>query len=158
MTVEETNENQELEVTPTVDAVAAEPEIAPVATSEVEAEEEDVDLDDIIVDTTPVGSAHDDFDWARDKRGRILYSLDQSKQLFEQYESSMKSLNAGEIVKGRVSALTGSDVVLDINYKSDGLVALSDFRDIPDLKVGDFVEIYVESQEDAKGQLQLSRR
>jgi small subunit ribosomal protein S1 len=170
MTVEETIENQELEVTPTVEAIVSEPEVvaapvvtapvapAPVAVAEVETEEEEVDLDEIILDTIPVGSAHDDFDWARDKRGRVLYTADQSSKLFEQYESSMKSLNAGEIVKGRVSALTGSDVVLDINYKSDGLVALSDFRDIPDLKVGDFVEIYVESQEDAKGQLQLSRR
>jgi small subunit ribosomal protein S1 len=156
MTNEENVQDPELDLIPAADEAPAAP-VAVVTEPEVE-EEEALDLEAIVVDTIPVGSAHDDFDWARDKRGRVLYSADQSKSLFEQYEASMKSLTAGEIVKGRVSALTGSDVVLDINYKSDGLVALSDFRDIPDLKVGDFVEIYVESQEDAKGQLQLSRR
>ena len=97
MTVEETNENQELEITPTVEAIVTEPAIvaepvvvaapvapAPVAVAEVETEEEELDLDDIVLDTVAVGSAHDDFDWARDKRGRVLYTADQSKQLFEQ--------------------------------------------------------------------------
>ena len=157
--VEETVVAPAVETPVEVAAVAVSvPTVAAVAAPEVDGEEEEVELDELLLETVAVGSAHDDFDWARDKRGRILYDADQTKSLFEQYESSMKSLNAGEIVKGRVSALTGSDVVLDINYKSDGLVALSDFRDIPDLKVGDFVEIYVENQEDAKGQLQLSRR
>ena len=151
-----------LDVTPQVEEVVVKPVAAVVSApivddSSVDDEEPLLD-DDILAEVIPVGSAHDAFDWARDKRGKVFYSAEDSEKLFAQYESSMKQLNAGEIVKGRVSAITGSDVVLDINYKSDGLVALSDFRDLPELKIGDFVDVYVESQEDAKGQLQLSRR
>jgi small subunit ribosomal protein S1 len=160
MVNEENLENEELIVTPEAEKVAevAAPVVKAVATEEV-AEEEEPLLDEVLIADSPTtGSAHDAYDWARDKRGRVLYSADESKKLFDQYEASMKSLNIGEIVKGRVSAITGSDVVLDINYKSDGLVSVGDFKDIPELKIGDYVEIYVESQEDAKGQLQLSRR
>lgn len=153
---EENLENEELAVTPEKEETAA--VVVENVVEEVVAEEEEPI--ELVLDAEPVavGSAHDDFDWARGKRGQVLYTAEDSKSYLEQYEASMSSLTAGEIVKGRVSAITGSDVVLDINYKSDGLVALSDFRDIPDLKVGDYVDVYVESQEDAKGQLQLSRR
>jgi small subunit ribosomal protein S1 len=61
-------------------------------------------------------------------------------------------------VKGFVTSINGGDVVLDINYKSDGLIPLSEFRDIPGLAVGDYVDVYVEQQEDGRGQLVLSRR
>lgn len=144
---------EESELTPAADETTN----AAANVSEEGVEEEPLD-DLLLADTVAVGSAHDDYDWARDKRGRVLYSADDAKKYYDQYEASMKSLNAGEIVKGRVSAITGNDVVLDINYKSDGLISAGDFRDMPDLKVGDYVEVYVESQEDAKGQLQLSRR
>jgi small subunit ribosomal protein S1 len=124
-----------------------------------DATDEEEPLEPLIVEEAPAaGSAHDDFDWARDKRGQRLYDDSERKDLMTMYDSSMKSLNVGEVVKGRVSAITGNDVVLDISYKSDGLLAVGDFRDIPDLKIGDYVDVYVESQEDAKGQLQLSRR
>ena len=149
------NEEAPIEVSqPEVTAKAVETVATEVAGDD---EEEPIELV-LDAESLVAGSAHDEFDWARGKRGQILYSAEDSKKYLDQYETSMSSLNAGEIVKGRVSAMTGSDVVLDINYKSDGLVALSDFRDIPDLKVGDYVDVYVESQEDAKGQLQLSRR
>ena len=149
------NEEAPIEVPqPEVTAKAVETVATEVAGDD---EEEPIELV-LDAESLVAGSAHDEFDWARGKRGQILYSAEDSKKYLDQYETSMSSLNAGEIVKGRVSAMTGSDVVLDINYKSDGLVALSDFRDIPDLKVGDYVDVYVESQEDAKGQLQLSRR
>lgn len=152
---EENVEKEELALTPKTEETAA---VVENVVEEVVAEEEEPI--ELVLDTesVAVGSAHDDFDWARGKRGQVLYTAEDSKSYLEQYEASMSSLTAGEIVKGRVSAITGSDVVLDINYKSDGLVALSDFRDIPDLKIGDYVDVYVESQEDAKGQLQLSRR
>lgn len=70
----------------------------------------------------------------------------------------MKSVVENEIVKGYITAINDGDIVLDINYKSDGLLPFSEFRDTPDLKVGDFVEVYVEQQEDIRGQLVLSRR
>ncbi len=167
----EENKDQELdnipateETTPAIEeTVAAAPVAvvsAPIVNTVIDDSAEEEEPIELILDSDAltVGSGHDEFDWARGKRGQVLYSAEESKSYLELYESSMSSLNAGEIVKGRVSAITGSDVVLDINYKSDGLVALSDFRDIPDLKIGDYVDVYVESQEDAKGQLQLSRR
>jgi small subunit ribosomal protein S1 len=142
---------------PVAKKAAAAPAAAAVAT-ETEEEEEPLALEidsDVAVSTS---SAFDDFDWGRSKRGQIRYSEADSQRMFNDYDESMKALAIGEVVKGRVSAISGNDVVLDINYKSDGLLPLSDFREIQDLKIGDYVDVYIESQEDAKGQLQLSRR
>lgn len=61
-------------------------------------------------------------------------------------------------MRGIVAQIDDGDVVLDLNYKSDGLVALSEFRDMQNIKIGDSVEVYIEAQEDKKGQLVLSRR
>ena len=142
-----------------VEAVVAEEVTTKDIAEEATEEEEEEPIEDLIIDEAPApGSAHDDFNWDRDKRGQVMYTDEERDELMLRYNTSMKSLNVGEIVKGRVSAISGNDVVLDISYKSDGLLAINDFRDIPDLKIGDFVDVYVESQEDAKGQLQLSRR
>jgi len=127
---------------------------APVVSEEEEVG--DVDLTDII--EPKYSSAFDDYDWDQGKRGQKLYEKEVSAKQLELYNETMKPLSVGEVIKGRVSAISGNDVLLDLNSKSDGLLSLSDFRDIPDMKVGDYVDIYVESQEDAKGQLLLSRR
>jgi len=78
--------------------------------------------------------------------------------MLAEYDVTLRSINENEIIRGRVSSISSGDVVLDINYKSDGLVSLNEFRDMPDLNPGDMVEVYVESQEDAQGQLGLSRK
>ncbi len=118
---------------------------------EVDEIEEDEDDDDS-------GSAHDDFDWSKGKRNTLAYTDKEIADYLSDYESSLSSINENEIVKGTVTAINGGDVVLDVNYKSDGLVSLSEFRDTPDLGVGDTVDVYVEHQEDERGQLILSRR
>jgi small subunit ribosomal protein S1 len=105
-----------------------------------------------------VQSAHDDFDWTIGKRNTFRYEESQKKKYFEEYDRSLNSVAELEVVKGRVTAIHSGDVVLDINYKSDGLVPLSEFRDTPDLKIGDYVDVYVENKEDFRGQLVLSRR
>ncbi|MFZ1496125.1 MAG: 30S ribosomal protein S1, partial [Saprospiraceae bacterium] len=105
-----------------------------------------------------LGAAHDDFNWAQGKRNKKYYAEAERKSLMTQYDNTMSAVLEKELVKGRVSSISDGDVVLDINYKSDGLISLSEFRDMPELKVGDFVEIYVEKQEDERGQLTLSRR
>ncbi len=102
--------------------------------------------------------AHDDFDWTLGKRNTVKYSEEELKKYEDIYTNTLNSLAEFEVVTGKVSAINGGDVVLDINYKSDGLVPLSEFRDFEDLKVGDEVDVYVENKEDAKGQLVLSRR
>ena len=109
---------------------------------------------EIPVDNTP----HDEFDWDAGKRQVNVYSSDEHDKLMKQYEETLSDVTEFKVVSGHVKAIHGGDVVLDLNFKSDGLVSLSEFRDTPDLAVGDSVDVYVEQQEDAKGQLVLSRR
>jgi small subunit ribosomal protein S1 len=129
----------------------------PASSEEEEEEEEDIDI--LATEALPVmGGAHDDFNWGIGKRSVAAYTADEQKEILSSYDASMRAIEEFEIVGGRVTAITGGDVVLDLNSKSDGLIPLSEFRDIPNLKVGDIIEVYVEQQEDARGQLVLSRR
>ncbi len=148
-TVEEVAEE---ETTEEVEASASENDA-----SDEEEEEEDED-DPIVLDEPEVGGAHDDFNWEVGNKISAAYSADQKQEYLEQYESTLRDFIENEIVSGKVTSINNGDVVLDINFKSDGLVSLSEFRDTPDLAVGDHVDVYVEQQEDAKGQLILSRR
>jgi len=133
--------------------------IAAVDTTEdpvVEEEEEELELplEPLVSNDTP----HDDFDWAiTNKRGRT-YPAEEKQRLQEQYDATLTAVLENEIVSGRVTSINSGDIVLDIGYKSDGLIALSEFRDMPELTIGDRVEVYVEQQEDSRGQLVLSRR
>ena len=104
------------------------------------------------------GEGHDDFDWTLSKSQSSSYSDQEKADYLKQYEATLTSVLENEIVSGKVSSIQDGDIVLDINYKSDGLVPMSEFRDMPDLAVGDSVEVYVEQQEDMRGQLVLSRR
>jgi len=122
----------------------------------VEEEEEELELplEPLVSNDTP----HDDFDWAiTNKRGRT-YPEEEKLKLQEQYDATLTAVLENEIVSGRVTSINSGDIVLDIGYKSDGLISLSEFRDMPELTIGDFVEVYVEQQEDSRGQLVLSRR
>ena len=143
------------------EAVEADEEATPasVVAEEPEVEEEEEDEVDLPLDLGyDPNSAHDDFNWNITNKGGIAYSQDEVKNYLEQYDATMNAVLENEIVKGFVTSINDGDVVLDINYKSDGLLPLSEFRDISDLKVGDPVEVYVEQQEDVRGQLVLSRR
>ncbi len=103
-------------------------------------------------------SAHDDFDWSVDKRNVVRYSDSEKVSYDALYSSTLKTIENDEIVKGTVVAITNTDVVLNIGFKSDGLVPLSEFRDIEELKVGSEYDVYVVNKEDKKGILQLSRK
>jgi small subunit ribosomal protein S1 len=127
-----------------------------VQTSDATDEGDDLGLLDLDADAG--SSDSDEFDWSMDKRGAIFYKAGDRSRMLIEFEATMNAVAENEIVKGRVTAISGGDVVLDINAKSDGLVSASEFRDIHDLKPGDEVEVYVENQEDARGQLGLSRR
>ena len=80
------------------------------------------------------------------------------RKLEKLYDGTFSSITKGEIITGTVVNVNSKDVVLNVGFKSDGLVSVSEFRDTPDLKIGDTVEVFVESQEDANGQLVLSRK
>ncbi len=103
--------------------------------------------------------AHDDFDWSISNRNTVHYTEDEREAQLKSYDETFGSLAEYEIVQGKVSSINGGDVILDINYKADGLVPLSEFRGMDtELKVGDLVDVYVENKEDEKGHLVLSRR
>ena len=101
---------------------------------------------------------HDDFDWALGNDLSSSYTEKEISDLTDLYDGTFKQINENEIITGRVEAITESDVVLDIGFKSDGLVSRSEFRDTPDIKPGDTIEVYVVQKEDTNGQLRLSRK
>jgi small subunit ribosomal protein S1 len=102
--------------------------------------------------------AHDDFDWGVDKRNATFYSNEQVSSLADLYDSTFKTINNDEIVIGTIVGLTKTDVVVNIGFKSDGLISLNEFRDMPSIKVGEEIEVYVVNKEDKAGQLVLSRK
>ncbi len=111
--------------------------------------------------TAPVieqATAHDDFDWSIDKRNVTSYSKEEKIKYDSVYEGTFKSVTDGELVTGAVVALTKTDAVINIGFKSDGLISLNEFRDLPNLKTGDEVEVMVVEKEDRDGHLNLSRK
>jgi len=105
-----------------------------------------------------VATAHDDFDWSIDKRNVTSYTKEEKEKYDVVYDSTFKSVTDGELVKGLVVALTKTDVVINIGFKSDGLISFNEFRDIQGLKIGDEVEVMVVEKEDRDGHLNLSRK
>jgi small subunit ribosomal protein S1 len=103
-------------------------------------------------------AAHDDFDWSIDKRNVTSYTQEEKEKYDKVYDRTFVQLSDGELIKGLVVGITNTDVVLNIGFKSDGLVSLNEFRDLPTLKVGDEVEVMVVEKEDRDGNLNLSRK
>ena len=99
----------------------------------------------------------EDFDWAAYAQDDP-YSKESREKLAETYDNTLSKINDKEVVTGTVSSMNKREVVVNIGYKSDGIVSLNEFRYNPDLKVGDEVEVYIESQEDKRGQLILSHK
>ena len=95
-----------------------------------------------------------DFNWDEFENGG---SLGADKQSLENaYDETLNKVSEHQVVEGTVIAADKKEVIVNIGYKSDGVIPASEFRYNPDLKVGDKVEVYVENQEDKKGQLVLS--
>ncbi|MBR6989115.1 MAG: 30S ribosomal protein S1 [Bacteroidaceae bacterium] len=102
---------------------------------------------------TPV----EDFDWEAYESGAAEVNI--SKEEMEKaYDATLNKVNNAEVVDGTVIALNKREAVVNIGYKSDGIIPMSEFRYNPDLKVGDTVEVFIENQEDKKGQLILSHK
>ena len=99
-----------------------------------------------------------DFDWDSFESGNLPESGQSKADLEKAYDDTLNKVNDHEVVEGTVISITKREVVVNIGYKSDGIIPVSEFRYNPDLKVGDKVEVYVENQEDKKGQLVLSHR
>ena len=99
----------------------------------------------------------EDFNWDAYENGDAVTSVSK-EDLEKAYDSTLNKVNDREVVDGTVIAMNKREVVVNIGYKSDGIIPLSEFRYNPDLKVGDTVEVYIENQEDKKGQLILSHK
>ncbi|WP_143305188.1 30S ribosomal protein S1 [Chitinophaga vietnamensis] len=106
----------------------------------------------------PVATAHDDFDWSVDKRNVSSYSKEEKEKYDATYEGTFKVFEENSLLTGTVVGLTNTDVVINIGFKSDGLISLNEFRDLPGLKIGDEVEVLVVEKEDRDGNLHLSRK
>ncbi len=105
-----------------------------------------------------IETAHDDFDWSVDKRNVSHYAEAERVKYDKVYDSTFVQISDGEIMNGLVVALTKTDVVVNIGFKSDGLVSLNEFRDTNGVKTGDTVEVMVVEKEDRDGNLHLSRK
>jgi small subunit ribosomal protein S1 len=97
-----------------------------------------------------------DFDW--DALALDGYNQIQRAEMSDKYEATLSSINEKEVIEGTVVVLTKREAVINVGYKSEGVVPISEFRYNPDLKVGDSVDVYVECQEDKFGQLIISHR
>ncbi|GET23801.1 30S ribosomal protein S1 [Prolixibacter sp. NT017] len=102
--------------------------------------------------------ADEDFDWDAFEGTSLEATGEKKDEMTALYNDTLSVLQEKEVVDGKVISLNKREVVVDIGYKSDGIVSLNEFRYNPDLKVGDTVEVYVESLEDQKGQLVLSHK
>ncbi len=99
-----------------------------------------------------------EFDWDSLESGLDAYSDKQRGDLEKMYDNTLNTVTEKEVLEGTVIALNKREVVVDIGYKSDGIVSLNEFRYNPELKIGDKVDVYIESLEDKKGQMILSHK
>ena len=102
-------------------------------------------------------TAIEDFDWEAYENGETLTSASKEEQVAE-YDKTLSSINANEVVKGTVTAINKREVIVNVGYKSEGVIPASEFRYNPDLKEGDEVEVYIDSPENRAGQLVLSHK
>ena len=102
--------------------------------------------------------APEQFDWDSFESGLDADARKEKSDLEEIYNGSLNSLNDNDVLVGRVVRLTDKEAIVDINFKSEGVISLNEFRYNQGLKVGDEVEVMVDRREDKTGQLQLSHR
>ncbi|KQR92407.1 30S ribosomal protein S1 [Chryseobacterium sp. Leaf180] len=102
--------------------------------------------------------APEQFDWDSFESGLDADARKEKSDLEEIYNGSLSSLNDNDVITGKVVRLTDKEAIVDIDFKSEGVISLNEFRYNPNLKVGDEVEVMVDRREDKTGQLQLSHR
>jgi len=164
-------EETKIEEAPVVEEVVAEaaPEVEEIIIEETPA------VDEIVAEETPVEEVIEeaptakvrvkaekpvpagDFDWDAYEKG-ITLTAAAKEDLEKIYDNTLNAIKDKEVVEGTVILINKREVVVNVGYKSDGIVPMSEFRYNPDLAVGDKVEVYIESQEDKKGQLILSHK
>ena len=99
----------------------------------------------------------DTFDWEAYEHDSNLYG-ESKEEIAAKYDQTLSNVQVGEVVEGTVTGVNKREVIVNVGYKSEGIIPVSEFRYNPDLKVGDKIEVYVESAEDKNGQLALSHK
>ncbi|MBR6628398.1 MAG: S1 RNA-binding domain-containing protein, partial [Bacteroidaceae bacterium] len=97
------------------------------------------------------------FDWEAYEKGDALTNVSH-EELEKAYDNTLGKVGNNEVVEGTVIGMNKREVIVNIGYKSDGIIPMSEFRYNPELAIGDTVEVYIENQEDKKGQLILSHK
>jgi small subunit ribosomal protein S1 len=150
------------------ESIVNEEEVEEEIDEEVEEEVEEIDdeidgdiedIEDIVIGKEKVSNAStQDFDWDNVSKGIEKYAEDKRHELEALYDLTLSTIVESEVLEGTVIQITSREVVINIGYKSEGIVSLNEFRYNPELKIGDKVEVYVENQEDKNGQLVLSHK
>ncbi len=109
------------------------------------------------VATVTTAEPEENFDWDAYENDAVVPASEKDA-LTQKYAETLSKVGEKEVVEGTVISMNKREVVVNIGYKSDGIISLNEFRYNPELKVGDKVEVYVETQEDKKGQLTLSHK
>lgn len=102
--------------------------------------------------------APEEFDWESFESGLNEKDRKEKEELEKMYDDTLEDLNENEVIKGKVVRITDKEAIVDINFKSEGVISLNEFRYNPNLSVGDEVEVMVDVREDKNGQLVLSHR
>jgi len=143
--------------------VTTEEEEIPEEVTEPEEEEEEEEEDDNVDHLAEIKKAQREklsaeFDWSNYNNKGEIYSEVQRNEFETLYNKTLSTIAENEVVEGTVISMNKREVVVNIGYKSEGVVSLNEFRYNPELAIGEKVEVYVESQEDKKGQLVLSHK
>ena len=156
-TVEETVEAATETVTETVES--AKETATETVESAIEAATETVEeVKEVVPHTPRKATPPENFDWDEFEHGQSAYNSEEVAQMDELYGNTLNSINEQEVMEGTIVAMTKKEVVVNVGYKSEGVIPLNEFRYNPDLAVGEMVLVYVESTEDRNGQLVLSHR
>jgi len=142
------------EATPEVEETVAETPVEEVKAEEA-TEEPLIVEEEVIEKQVQVPGV---FDWDSIGKKQDLYTSSEREKLEDIYSNTLNSITEHEVIEGTVVGISSREVVINIGYKSDGVVPFNEFRYNPKLKVGDTVDIYVENQEDAAGQMILSHK
>lgn len=144
--INETKEEAPVEEAPIAEVVEEAPVVEEVKETKAGKKEE------------PKAVTPEDFDWDAYEKESETLSHDDRQKLSDTYEKTLKSINDKEVVTGKVMAVNNREIVVNIGFKSDGIISRNELRYREDLKIGDKVDVYIESQEDINGQLLLSHR
>ncbi|MBO4281953.1 MAG: S1 RNA-binding domain-containing protein, partial [Bacteroidales bacterium] len=119
---------------------------------------EAVKTEEKVVEKNPIVPNDPNFDW--DSLGEVhtTYSEEERKKMEEVYNQTFNAIVEQDVVEGTIVGKTSREIVVNIGFKSDGVIPINELRYNPNFKIGDPIEVYVESQEDSTGQLLLSHK